>query len=433
MLVGIDITGDPLFRLEPSLPRGWLLRRVALDWADAPYVYEPDGRLVLEFPEGLKPGSHALYVAMDTDEVDWVPNAGTVDFDLSGVRAMLKALRRGEAIGVLPDQVPGLGEGEWVEFFGRSAYTMTLVARIAEQTGAPVLICYAERLPRGRGYRFVIEPLLATQALESPVRALNRSLEQIIRRCPQQYQWAYNRYKVPAGVQPPRADWGVMLTDGTRSIYVAPVAALAPGLMVLLASGLARLPGRAVAAVALLVLPLLFYQAHDRLRVFSSSLALWEDAAAKLPRRAVPGGSRTLYNLGREYLYRDRAREAAEVADRCLAEYPDTYDCHMARASIHLQQEEYRQALPHLGRAIALRAKSGTARHHLGVALENLGCLDEARAQYRLASKLGFRGADHRLSSLDSPGSGLLPAAKPKPRTDACDEPLPGAATAPRG
>jgi len=207
----------------------------------------------------------------------------------------------------------------------------------------------------------------------------------------------------------------------------------APGLMVLLASGLARLPGRAVAAVALLVLPLLFYQAHDRLRVFSSSLALWEDAAAKLPRRAVPGGSRTLYNLGREYLYRDRAREAAEVADRCLAEYPDTYDCHMARASIHLQQEEYRQALPHLGRAIALRAKSGTARHHLGVALENLGCLDEARAQYRLASKLGFRGADHRLSSLDSPGSGLLPAAKPKPRTDACDEPLPGAATAPRG
>jgi len=88
----------------------------------------------------------------------------------------------------------------------------------------------------------------------------------------------------------------------------------APGLMMLLASGLARLPGRAVAAVALLVLPLLFYQAHDRLRVFSSSLALWEDAAAKLPRRAVPGGSRTLYNLGREYLYRDRAREAAEVA-----------------------------------------------------------------------------------------------------------------------
>jgi len=130
----------------------------------------------------------------------------SVPANLSGVRAMLKALRRGEAIGVLPDQVPGLGEGEWAEFFGKPAYTMTLVARIAEQTGAPVLVCYAERLPQGRGYRFVVEPLLATQASESPVRALNRSLEQIIRGCPQQYQWAYNRYKVPAGVQAPRAD-----------------------------------------------------------------------------------------------------------------------------------------------------------------------------------------------------------------------------------
>lgn len=86
---GIEIAGDPLFRLEPALPRGWLLRRVVLDGRDAPYTYEPDGRLVLEFPEGLKPGRHALFVTMDTDEVDWVPNAGAVGFDLAGVRAGL--------------------------------------------------------------------------------------------------------------------------------------------------------------------------------------------------------------------------------------------------------------------------------------------------------------------------------------------------------
>src|SRR5258706_9620409 len=94
--------------------------------------------------------------------------------DLRGVRAMLKALRRGEAIGMLPDQVPGIGEGEWVEFFGKPAYTMTLVGRISEQTGAPVLLCCAERLPRGGGYRFIAEPLLAPRPPESPVRALNR-------------------------------------------------------------------------------------------------------------------------------------------------------------------------------------------------------------------------------------------------------------------
>ncbi len=127
----------------------------------------------------------------------------SVPADLRGVRAMLKALKRGEAIGMLPDQVPGVGEGEWVEFFGRPAYTMTLVGRLSEQTGAAALLCCAERLSRGRGYRFVVEPLLAPRPPESPARALNRSLEQMIRRRPEQYLWAYNRYKVPAGAQPP--------------------------------------------------------------------------------------------------------------------------------------------------------------------------------------------------------------------------------------
>ena len=127
----------------------------------------------------------------------------SVPADMRGVRAMLKALRRGEAIGILPDQVPGVGEGEWAEFFGRPAYTMTLVGRLAEQTGAPVLLCYSRRLPWGRGYRFEIEPLLAPQPPESPVRTLNRSLERFILRCPEQYLWSYNRYKVPAGVRPP--------------------------------------------------------------------------------------------------------------------------------------------------------------------------------------------------------------------------------------
>jgi len=128
----------------------------------------------------------------------------SVPADLRGVRAMLKALRRGEAIGVLPDQVPGVGEGEWVEFFGRPAYTMTLVGRISEQTGAPVLLCCAVRLLRGR-YRFIAEPMLVPRPPESPLRALNRSLEQLIRRHPEQYLWGYNRYKVPAGVLPPGA------------------------------------------------------------------------------------------------------------------------------------------------------------------------------------------------------------------------------------
>jgi KDO2-lipid IV(A) lauroyltransferase len=126
-----------------------------------------------------------------------------VPADLSGVRELYAALKRREAVGFLPDQVPGKGEGEWSQFFGRPAYTMTLVGRLSEQTGAPVLMCYSRRLPRGRGYRFEIEPLLAARPPESRVRTLNRSLEDLIRRCPEQYLWSYNRYKVPAGVRPP--------------------------------------------------------------------------------------------------------------------------------------------------------------------------------------------------------------------------------------
>jgi KDO2-lipid IV(A) lauroyltransferase len=132
----------------------------------------------------------------------------SVPADLRGVRALMKALRRGEAIGMLPDQVPGKGEGEWVEFFGRPAYTMTLVARLAEQTAAPVLIGYAERLPWGRGYRLFIERLLPARPPQSPVHAMNRALERTIRACPAQYLWGYNRYKVPAGAKPPQQAGG---------------------------------------------------------------------------------------------------------------------------------------------------------------------------------------------------------------------------------
>lgn len=134
----------------------------------------------------------------------------SVPADLAGVRSLYRALKRGEAIGMLPDQVPGTGEGEWAEFFGRPAYTMTLAMRMAQSSGAPVLIAYAERLALGRGFRIHIEPLPAASPQESPARRMNRGLEILIRRSPSQYLWAYNRYKVPAGVEPPQgAEHGV--------------------------------------------------------------------------------------------------------------------------------------------------------------------------------------------------------------------------------
>jgi len=130
------------------------------------------------------------------------PNLRVASADLKGVRILLRALRNGEAIGILPDQAPGVGEGEWAEFFGRPAYTMTLAGRLAG-TGAEVILAYAERQPRGRGYHLRLSAMPAPHAGEAPARTLNRALEGLIRQCPTQYVWGYNRYKVPAGARAP--------------------------------------------------------------------------------------------------------------------------------------------------------------------------------------------------------------------------------------
>ena len=133
-------------------------------------------------------------------------NVRLAPVNLKGVRRLLKALRRNEAIGILPDQVPGAGEGAWAEFFGRPAFTMTLVGRLVEATGAPVIMTAAERLPKGRGYSLdfaLVEDELSGQ---HGTRHLNAAIEQRVRRCPAQYLWSYNRYKAPAGVPPPDAN-----------------------------------------------------------------------------------------------------------------------------------------------------------------------------------------------------------------------------------
>jgi KDO2-lipid IV(A) lauroyltransferase len=131
-------------------------------------------------------------------------NLSLAPANLAGVRTLLKALRKGMAIGLLPDQVPQHGEGVWADFFGRPAYTMTLPAKLHQMTGAPIILSYAERLPGGAGYviRFVPfdEPLGET--MEQQARAINAAMEQLIARCAAQYFWSYSRYKVPAGVIP---------------------------------------------------------------------------------------------------------------------------------------------------------------------------------------------------------------------------------------
>lgn len=111
--------------------------------------------------------------------------------DVSGVKKLLKALKSGEAVGMLPDQAPKEGEGVWAPFFGKPAYTMTLAARLA-QTGATVILAYAERLHYGAGYHL---KLFSPQGETATPADINREMERLILMCPEQYLWGYNRYK----------------------------------------------------------------------------------------------------------------------------------------------------------------------------------------------------------------------------------------------
>lgn len=124
--------------------------------------------------------------------------------DLSGVRALIKALRKGQMVGMLPDQAPKTGEGVWLDFFGRPAYTMTLAARLSE-TGATTLLTWGERLPQGRGYRIHFQPLTPPLSGTTQERAqqINHAVEALVRQCPAQYLWGYNRYKRPRGAEAP--------------------------------------------------------------------------------------------------------------------------------------------------------------------------------------------------------------------------------------
>ena len=127
------------------------------------------------------------------------PGVQAVPTNLSGVRQMIKALRKGAAVGLLPDQVPPEGQGVWSPFFGRDAYTMTLAARLVLQTGAAVILARCERKAWGRGYTLYLEelPVPPGVALEACVGLINTAMEQTIRQCPQQYLWGYGRYKQP--------------------------------------------------------------------------------------------------------------------------------------------------------------------------------------------------------------------------------------------
>lgn len=123
-----------------------------------------------------------------------------------GIAGLVRALKKGEMIGILPDQEPAEEHGVFTPLFNVPAYTMTFMTNLTHKTNATVLFLAAERLPKAAGYRihyikpdaeiFDKDPLLATAAL-------NRCVESCIAIQPAQYMWNYKRFrKVPPGAEP---------------------------------------------------------------------------------------------------------------------------------------------------------------------------------------------------------------------------------------
>lgn len=210
-------------RLVAELPRLWLGRPVPVFWKGMEHIHAAHRRtapIVFLTPHmgcfEITPQAYANDFAAQEKNITvlyrkprktWLQSlvetarqrsgVDTAPADIGGVRQLLRAVRKGQAVGMLPDQVPPEGMGEWLPFFGRDAYTMTLAARLALLPDACVLLAWGERLPLGRGYRVHIRPMRQPLS-DSLVRAaaeLNQAMEQLIRQCPQQYLWGYERYK----------------------------------------------------------------------------------------------------------------------------------------------------------------------------------------------------------------------------------------------
>ena len=181
--------GHGLVMLTPHLGGFEIIPRVLAQHFPATILYRP---------------SRQEWLNEVVEEGRAYPNMHFVPTNLNGVRQMTRALSRGEAIGILPDQVPSGGEGVWVPFFGRPAYTTPLPARLANRNNTPVVMFTAKRKSIGNGWLMQATrlPPLSEDATTAAAE-LNVAIENAVLVAPEQFIWSYNRYKHPTGAELP--------------------------------------------------------------------------------------------------------------------------------------------------------------------------------------------------------------------------------------
>ena len=182
--------GKGLLMLTPHLGAFEMIPRVLAEYFPATIIYKPAKQAWLE---------KIITKGREHPRMNFVPA------NMQGVRQIARALAKGEAVGILPDQVPGNGDGVWAPFFGRYAYTAVLPAKIAQKNNIPTIVFTAIRKPNGKGWTIdaqrILEPF--EQDPEQSATQLNSFLEKVIIQNPEQYLWMYNRYKHPTGAPLP--------------------------------------------------------------------------------------------------------------------------------------------------------------------------------------------------------------------------------------
>lgn len=217
-------------KMMAEIPRLWLGRPVSIQWSGAEAIdaAQAQGRgLLLVTPHmgcfeiiaqayaerfgERQPITVLFRPARQVWLQDWVANARirphllTAPTNLAGVKQLIKALKAGQTVGLLPDQVPPHGQGVWAPYFGRPAYTMTLSARLAHSAQALPVLLWGERLSWGRGFVVHVHSVglpggveLSTDAHEAAGQ-INAAMETLVLQRPEQYLWSYARYKSPKG------------------------------------------------------------------------------------------------------------------------------------------------------------------------------------------------------------------------------------------
>jgi KDO2-lipid IV(A) lauroyltransferase len=120
-----------------------------------------------------------------------------------GVKAILRAFQKGQALQLSPDMDLGERDAVFVPFFGVPAATVTALSRMARLTRSRIVPLVIRQLPGGQGYVARFYPAWENYpgpSVEEDTRRMNAFIEERVREMPEQYLWTHRRFKTrPAG------------------------------------------------------------------------------------------------------------------------------------------------------------------------------------------------------------------------------------------